>query len=352
MILKCYIKCDTCSETLIVRIQVFSNEKFEFQCPNCKEDLSLELEISQELINIKPIKNCNISNSHDSKFNAMYLSNKILTSNNIANSPLSPAVLYAYQIDSDNIKFVEHDLDKLWQLLHRAFKQKKLNNIDLYNKIIDEYNKILCVKFNSYEEYLFNFITANLGDNYYRKLEKVFEIISNLDRIKLKGLCRYIKSEMDTMLPRIDLLMNKYYELFDINYKFIVYIISDKKYDVKDFNFTDSQFDKIDMLYGNLFELLADLLLVNACINNIQNGRNYNEFEHKEYTLEKYKDNTKANKSTPFKNNKYLYAFCEEFDSQIRNGSHHLKMIYNKNINQIEYESNNSKKVLILKLIY
>jgi len=63
-----------------------------------------------------------------------------------------------------------------------------------------------------------------------------------------------------------------------------------------------------------------------ACINNILDGRNFDEF--KSMSLSKYiNDVSKDKKTGPFKDNPLFSPFCEDdLESTIRNGSHHASI--------------------------
>lgn len=89
---------------------------------------------------------------------------------------------------------------------------------------------------------------------------------------------------------------------------------------------SSKNFDKIRNYYGDAYETLTSNMTILACINNIINGRSFDQF--KTMTLNKYiKDVNKEGKINPFKNNKLFTAFCEDdLESTIRNGSHHASI--------------------------
>jgi hypothetical protein len=75
------------------------------------------------------------------------------------------------------------------------------------------------------------------------------------------------------------------------------------------------------MFYGECFEQISDCFVVPACLNNIKAGRKYDEFET--MTLKKYLSTNKVGRASPFINNEAFSVLCDEFDSVIRNASHH-----------------------------
>lgn len=77
----------------------------------------------------------------------------------------------------------------------------------------------------------------------------------------------------------------------------------------------------VRMFYGNCFEGLAAGLDLPACINNIKSGRPYDQFEG--MTLTHYLTINKAGRANPFAKIKNFAILHDEFDSTIRNASHH-----------------------------
>jgi hypothetical protein len=77
----------------------------------------------------------------------------------------------------------------------------------------------------------------------------------------------------------------------------------------------------VRMFYGNCFEDLAAGFDLPACLNNIKKGRAHDQFA--QMTLAKYLTINKAGRANPFADNANFAILHEEFDSTIRNASHH-----------------------------
>lgn len=107
--------------------------------------------------------------------------------------------------------------------------------------------------------------------------------------------------------------------------------------DIDDLIVSSKNFDSIKNFYGDAYETLTSNVTVLACINNITDGRSYDEFIS--MTLNKYiKDVSKENKTNPFKTNPLMSAFCEsDLESTIRNGSHHASIWHDGEV--IKYRS-------------
>lgn len=84
-------------------------------------------------------------------------------------------------------------------------------------------------------------------------------------------------------------------------------------------------FEETKLYYGQAYEALTASFVIYACLNNILQGRKYDQFES--MTLNKYlKDVEKAKRANPFSNEPVFFAFTQGLDSALRNGSHHASI--------------------------
>jgi hypothetical protein len=151
-------------------------------------------------------------------------------------------------------------------------------------------------------------------------------------------------------LPRIaiyeiDSIINEIYQNYDLHFQYIISLRSGND-NADNLYFPQNDFASIKQTYGNVYEVFAELIEILACINNIQNKRDYDVFET--MNLEKYKTIDKAKRSNCFNSNAELNVFCEEFDSVLRNASHHGHINYDKSVDKIIYYTNsieNSKSM-------
>lgn len=84
---------------------------------------------------------------------------------------------------------------------------------------------------------------------------------------------------------------------------------------------TSTSFEYTKMFYGNAFEILGTNLDFVAAINNMCNGREHTQMLSMD--LKQYRTINKANRTKCFSDNLELSWLVEEYDSQIRNASHH-----------------------------
>ncbi|ESN22847.1 MULTISPECIES: hypothetical protein [Enterobacter cloacae complex] len=107
--------------------------------------------------------------------------------------------------------------------------------------------------------------------------------------------------------------------------------------DIEEKIISSKNFDQIRNYYGDAYETLTSNMCILACLNNINDGRKFDEF--KSMSLGKYvNDVSKDKKTGPFKDNPLFSAFCEDdLESTIRNGSHHASIWHEGEI--IRYRS-------------
>ena len=96
-------------------------------------------------------------------------------------------------------------------------------------------------------------------------------------------------------------------------------------HNVDDLIVSSNGFEQIKLYYGDAYEALTSNMTIIACLNNIMDGREFDEF--KSMKLSKYLEINKANKSNPFKLTPIFSVFAEnDIESSIRNGSHHASI--------------------------
>lgn len=97
----------------------------------------------------------------------------------------------------------------------------------------------------------------------------------------------------------------------------------------------------VKMFYGNAFEQLANTLAWPACLNNVKHGREFDQFQT--MTLEKYQTINKARRAEAFRENHGFAFVHNEFDSTLRNASHHGALrVSQKAGGMLEYRSGDS----------
>lgn len=96
-----------------------------------------------------------------------------------------------------------------------------------------------------------------------------------------------------------------------------------------------THFDGTRMLYGNLFEAFGENVEFLVCLNNLIEGRNFDQLRN--ISLAVYRQSDKAGRCKAIADNPVMAALCAEFDNQIRNASHHGGMEFDRPSGVITY---------------
>jgi hypothetical protein len=347
MIVRYFIKCNTCETSITLRVQLghSENEEIKFLCLHCKENLSIGLNLDKKNISFKilPMKNC-ISSDIGGEY--LYLSSEILTTNEIATGEMAfPSLSYMHQIDSGEIKvyLIKQKTINNWDILQKIFSQKSLKNFDLENKYLEEYrtnNKLY--KDSYFKDCLFDFCISHMNSKRYDNIQNIFKKIGKLYKSNKKqeiiNLRNYLRRLFRQKIPFIMESINSIYKNFDLHYPIITWILADLN-NKNDLYYPFNDFSQIKLSYGDIYEKLAELLFVFAALFNISEGRSFCTF--KSMDLKKYDKLDKAKKPDPFNNVQEFILFCEEYDSSLRNASHHGHIQYNKSNDSIQYYTSN-----------
>lgn len=96
-------------------------------------------------------------------------------------------------------------------------------------------------------------------------------------------------------------------------------------------------FSRTKMFYGNAFEALMSNVEVLACINNVLNGRSFDQFAS--MVSKKYVTINKARRAEPFAATPALAALAMGINSAVRNASHHGAIKLDQGNGMITYRS-------------
>jgi len=293
------------------------------------------------------MKNCTKS---DIGGECLYLCSEILTTNDIATADMAfPSLSYMRQLDDGEIRIYmnKQKIIKNWELLRKDFSQKILKYYVLENKILYEYKHINKLDKNSYfKSCLFDFCLSHANPTRIDNIQKIFSIIGNLYKSNTKSEVINLRNYLRRLFrQKISLIMesiSSVYESFDLHYPIIIWILSDLE-NKEELYYPFSDFSRIKLCYGDIYEKLTELIFVFVALNNISEERTFGTF--KTMDLKKYENLDKAKRADPFKNIPEFILFCEEYDSSLRNASHHGHIQYDRSNNSIQYYTDNIKNM-------
>lgn len=154
---------------------------------------------------------------------------------------------------------------------------------DLYDKSISELNKAEKIDgFTDFKDYL----TQN-SDMY---IELLYEIMADFDKVKTEMLTTLIPQKCGKTISGLSSTVD---------------------------------WDKLEKVYGDLYERYGDLVVVLTGVNNLITREKYDQFNTPGFTFQNYLISDKANRCKNFETNPKLYEFSKFFEASIRNGTHH-----------------------------
>ncbi len=358
MILRHYLKCETCEQPITLRIGIGRNnvQKHTIQCPNCFEDIRFKLNLDYENITTELIM---LENCEEGKEKGIIVNvhpDFAISKEKINEECFSPFLQYV----SDNI--INHDADieqtneqrqreiqrslflsEEWKDLKRAWSLKLNDNIELSETITNnssdkfDYEEDL----DSVNDWIFRFCYRMLSPGklylFYDATEYIRDNVILKYRSEMKRFRDfYINNLYEEHLERY---FEAYSEFFS-NYSEYSQLLNYMKQDTnlpKNYTVSSNDFQKTKMFFGNAYEHLTSNLTILAYYNNIANGRSFDQFETMD--LNKYLTINKANRANPFKDTRPFYRLADCLDSSLRNASHHGSVKFNKKKKKIVYRS-------------
>lgn len=365
MISRIYFKCLTCDGFIITRTQISHGLKQElnFTCPHCEADSKLVLLLDNPpMVNISfnelenliyvEMEDCNEEESL-----VVNLSTDFTVPDEVRNQELYSPFLYQMteihkdafgeNFSSEKIDGVMgvSNIEMLWKDLYKAYKFNMKGNLVQRDKIIQG---------QELTELIFRFIGMFIGSE---RLTRDMDILGNFSRsILQKNKSEFHRFAKDKLLSKLEEKINDYMEIFDTffsNYQEFKQMNLQARLEVETFKnskVSSTNFKRTKMIYGEVFEILGSNINTIAFLNNIENQRKYDEFQSEKLTCQKYITSDKAGKMRCFEENTNIFnIFGREYDSKLRNASHHKWLKYNESTQLITYpiSGSSSEKITL-----
>jgi len=176
----------------------------------------------------------------------------------------------------------------------------------------------------TFDNALFGFLLRFLAPNGQRWLASLGTVLQGASGVNRDEYLRFFSHyEVDLKAERFD----TYFEIFSEYFKgysefsqTLLYARQEIPLPV-DAVATSTDFEKTRMFYGNAFEVLGAHLDVPAALNNVINGRPFDQMNSMD--LRQFRTINKANRTNCFADNAELSWLADEYDSAVRNASHH-----------------------------
>lgn len=384
MVVREELKCLICDSLFVARITIGHEKTQEnkFKCPYCKSDIEVVYGLDEPpQIKLNSVDNCervkerlpfdsvkviNITPfsipEHLEKGELIFPSFHImheLSKNNKLNS--------LHLLENNGEGFLEAALRKIslsdpidfwlskrtrdfkgnWQIIKNAFRFYRNNDIEKLDNVLLKYwdgfpyikpeNNSLHVTFeDTIYDFLYKyFLPEKEQENIIKTLKFIEGTFSQYPLQKAKFMKEYDSWKVDRFEKYLQIIseyFSTYEEFAQVHHYQGKGIQASTSYVT-----TTNNFKKIKSYYGDAFEELGSLLDYIAAMNNISNGRNFDQLES--MTLNKYKkDINKSARTKCYQGNEFLSWITQEYDNSLRNSSHHRWIRTNDEETVIKYQ--------------
>jgi hypothetical protein len=370
MVVRELIRCLTCGCPITLRISVGHNpyQEHAFLCPNCMEEITAGLEVDVDDVRtaLKFVENCdqgedegvivNLSphfviaaeDAHeDQTFGWMPQAEYLLKLNDLAPPPDEEARAVFFDV-YESLGGIPN-LTMLWRTVRKAWSLTRNQRLGLAETTLKAYKPAGYDDESTLANVLFDFCGRLLIP---QRIEVLHRATEQLGPASQREPAEYTRFR-DYYLGELQSAhMDRYYDIFSEYFRdFTEYdqtiLYAKNGAEVPDGCVaTSNGFRHTKMFYGNAFENYTANLTILACLNNILEGRPFDEF--RDLNLKQYLTINKANRGRPFEHREEFAVFLTCLDSTLRNASHHGAMNLIDHRRVIEYQSGGTgaKKVI------
>ncbi|MFS2022536.1 hypothetical protein [Massilia sp. CT11-137] len=330
----------------MARIQVGhgGRQEHSFLCVNCKEPIRLAMDVDNENVttSVHLLSNCTPGAGENPT--PVYLSSDFVADENKINDPFyfGSFDFFNSVAASGQIKNMLSPVDgetksipEAWGKLQKIWR---LENSKQY-KISTPLNIAFAKEF--------NIEAAGLRDNLWAFLNSTFKLdkplIDELREIALGNQPEFLRF---LNFYQMELRPNHRRSQFDIisdyfdNYKAYSQVFPYVRTGMPlppSARATSTNFVSIKSFYAKVYEFYAGAICIYTCLNNIKEGRPFDEL--KKITLRDYLATDKAKRRISFSSNEVFSDASSEFDSKLRNASYHNWFFLRDDNKTIEFRS-------------
>lgn len=333
-VLRLIIECDDCEKQYRVRYGLgnYYPQKASFNCKECSKLIEVgykkygdEIVVGAKLIkdekllidNSLTVQNLHPeipTNKEDENDPTLFQSLKLFTK------------LHKHKIDLFDFKdeqFILLKFFEYWPTIEKQLRVVSTKNETKLKEICNISYKEFAIAFDNWTSLLLN------GT----QLENLVKVENEFDSINNFEIVDYVKNEKQ-FIRKINTLCQTYMNCRDQ----LQATIFDLKFNLNSDNesIVNVNWEEINKVYGDLYEIVGDLFIFPTMINNVKEGRKFDEFGSKGFDLKKYCETDKANRGKNFENNGNLSFLLTSYHSWLRNGTHHNNSTLDTVNNEIE----------------
>ncbi len=357
MISRTWITCLACSKPITARIQVGHEveQPVSFPCPHCGTPVQLTLILDQPpRVKIRWGENAEPGDQEGLVVN-------VGAGFTIAQDKLHQD-LYFPSFDAPRPTDAEYDIpqgfpgpvvmdtavalgtlpyaEKTWRTLDRALRFHRTGQHANLQSQLDEFWGMPRDANQNLENALFNFVIRFLAPNaetWLNPLSKTLQTANATNAAEYQKLVEHYQSDLKSeRFSTYSEIISEYFRGYAEFSQTLIYVRRQLPLPASAVA-TSSDFDKTRMFYGNAFEVLGSHLDIPAALNNIISGRPFDQMNAMD--LKQFRTINKANRTTCFATNAELSWLVAEYDSTVRNASHHRWFKLDDSRRNISYRS-------------
>ena len=360
MINRTWIKCLACEQPITARIQVGHDveQPMSFPCPHCQTEVRLTF-ILDEPPNVKIrwdenseagsqeglIVNIGVGFTikKEKLHEDMYFPAFDAPRPDFGSLALPVGGQGPILLDIAIAQGLMPNAAETWRIVQRAWQFHRTNQVSNLNSQLDKYwNAPRAVDENldnSIYSFLMRFMEPS-AKSWLDPLESLLVAVKSKSLTEYSRLISYYDSELkqERFSSYVE-IFSEYFRSYNEFNQTLVYARRELPLP-QDAVATSSDFERTRMFYGNAFEALGTHLDIPAALNNIICGRDFDQMIN--MNLKQYRSINKANRPNCFAANKEISWLVAEYDSTIRNASHHRWFKLDDRRSQINYRSGGS----------
>lgn len=315
------IECEDCNKKYRVRYGLGNNfpQLASFQCYDC----SKQIETGYDSYGADKILRGAIETTdegpHHPDFQIINLHPEIPTKKGDENDPFHFQTLGIF----DNIPGTEEGIREfqqeqlVWSKFNGKWKKVEKPLRILSTKDLEKLREICGINYPNFTQLFNEWMSIFISGKQETDFENVSDEYNSIDARSLKV---YVKTQ-DKFLKQINEFCNTYMKYSE---QFQSTVFHQKfGWEITDDMIANINWDDINTVYGDLYEIIGDFYVIPTMINNLKQGRAYDEFQTAGFTLAKYLKTDKANRALNFADNENLSPMSNAYHSWLRNGTHH-----------------------------
>lgn len=332
-----YCSCNVCDKRYKIRYGASDQfpQEASFFCNNCGEKLiyGFDKERKLKLVNISKTGEHELADNvnlhpellidEDSKADPYYFATLDFMGKQVRSGDKDFTILRKMQksvvaynsgwsIVSKNFRFVK---EKRFQLIDKKFGIKETNITKKIVKKVLEISK--------------NFLQGVWVQHYY---DAVSELESSRHIPSFNDFKCFLVNNVDEYIDSLFNIMTDYEK---VKIEMLTTLVTQKcGHPISGMSST-VDWEKLEKVYGDLYERYGDLVLVLTGINNLNSRGSYEHFNTQDFTFQKYLNSDKANRCKNFEINPKLQVFSNFYEANIRNGTHHKNSKIDKETQEI-----------------